>query len=593
MELKNYAFLLWRWSWLIVLFTLAAGSAAYVTTQRTIFIYQATTTFVISQAPVYSATPEYYILATTDRLARTYAELMRKRPVLQEVIANLGLTTDPGSLAGNINVSVSRDTQLITLSVQDTDPQRAADIANEVVKVFSRQNVQIQSSRYTATKQSLEKELARVQADIDKTQASIDAMLNAVTPEKLGQQSTTPSPQGIPAPELLLPPEQKVIYDRLQTQTAQSRNNYAVLLKSYEDLRFAESQASNIINVIEEALPGTVINPRSLNRIYLPTIMGALLAIGLIFLIDYLDDTVKTTEEIESMTSSSILGVIAQISGQNPREMLVAAHNSRSPVTEAYRVLRANIEFSAVDRTIRTLLVASSGPSEGKSTTVANLAITMAQGGKQVILVDTDLRRPTLHKSFGLNNREGVTSALLQPDNDLSNYLIPAGIDNLRLLTSGPLPPNPAELLGSQRMVTLIQALQSQADIVLFDSPPVLSVVDASLLARICDVTLVVARSRSTRRVALRKMREQLLQSGAHLVGIVLNQVSASESYYYYNYYHYHDYSSAAGEKNQLGRGLLQRIPLISGFMTSRADRRNGHSAQPEPASLPEHPNST
>lgn len=205
---------------------------------------------------------------------------------------------------------------------------------------------------------------------------------------------------------------------------------------------------------------------------------------------------------------------------EETREKLVTYLYPRSPAAEAYRQLRTNIQFRSLDRPLRTLLVTSTGPDEGKSTTLANLAVTLAQAGSQVVLVDCDLRRSTLHKLFDTPQSPGLTNVLLEGGEFPFQE---TGIEGLRLLPSGPLPPNPSELLGSQRMREAIERLKEHADYVLFDSPPVVAVTDAAVLATRMDGVLLVVRAGVTRRELARRAKAHLEQVNAPLIGVVLN----------------------------------------------------------------------
>ncbi len=228
----------------------------------------------------------------------------------------------------------------------------------------------------------------------------------------------------------------------------------------------------------------------------------------------------------------------------------------RSPIAEAYRVLRTNIQFGSVDKPVRSLLVTSVDSMEGKSTTVANLAVVMAQAGKRVVIVDADLRRPTQHKYFELPNDRGLTTALLDGQTPVCDHLQATGLDNLYLLSSGPLPPNPAELLGSQRMGQVIEELAKQADVLVFDSPPLLAVTDAALLARQLDGTLVVVDAGGTRRGSVARAFDALRASGAHVLGAALNRIIPARSGYYHSYYYYHYYYSEDGQRKHKRRIL-------------------------------------
>ncbi len=209
---------------------------------------------------------------------------------------------------------------------------------------------------------------------------------------------------------------------------------------------------------------------------------------------------------------------------------LITLSDPRSPAAEAFRTLRTNIYFSSLDRSIHTLLVTSVAPSEGKSTTLANLAVTMAQGEKKTILVDSDLRRPTLHTAFGLNNETGLTSLFMDAKGPLEPALQDVGVANLQVLTSGPLPPNPAELLGSQRMLDVIAALKNRADMVLFDAPPIVAVTDAAVLGTRVDGVLLVINAGHTRREHAKRAKEQLEKVNIRIVGAVLNGVSVDNT---------------------------------------------------------------
>lgn len=209
---------------------------------------------------------------------------------------------------------------------------------------------------------------------------------------------------------------------------------------------------------------------------------------------------------------------------------LITLTDSRSAAAEAYRTLRTNIDFSSLDRTIHTLLVASVAPHDSKSITVANLAVSTALGDKRTILVDADVRRPRLHSLFGLNNDTGLTSLFIDAKGPIEPALQSVRVPNLQVLTSGPLPPNPAELLGSQRMLDVIEALKSQADLVLFDAPPVISVTDASVLGTRVDGVLLVVQAGHTRREQAKRAKQQLEKLHIRVIGAVLSGASLDGS---------------------------------------------------------------
>lgn len=210
---------------------------------------------------------------------------------------------------------------------------------------------------------------------------------------------------------------------------------------------------------------------------------------------------------------------------------LITLRDPSSAAAEAYRTLRTNLLFTSLDRPLHTLLATSTAPDEGKSTTLANLAVTMAQAEQSVLLVDCDLRRPSLHTIFGAPNEQGLTSAILEPDAPLP--IAATAVPGLNLLTSGPLPPRPADLLGSRRMGALIERLRREADIVLFDTPPVVAVTDAAVLAPRLDGVLLVLHAGHTRRDRAREARQILEKVKANIVGVVLNGAKQEHGYSY------------------------------------------------------------
>lgn len=220
---------------------------------------------------------------------------------------------------------------------------------------------------------------------------------------------------------------------------------------------------------------------------------------------------------------------------QNHARHLITQLNPRSPISEQYRTLRTNLEFSAVDEELKTILVTSSSPSEGKSMTTANLASVYAQQGKKVLLIDADLRKPTAHYTFRLDNLRGLSNVLVG-ESRLEEVINPSSIDHLEIISSGPIPPNPSELLGSNRMKALIEEARKLYDVILFDMPPVLAVTDAQILANFVDGSLLVIRSGQTENELAVKAKEALAPAKAKLLGTVLNdrEKSRTTNYYYY-----------------------------------------------------------
>lgn len=216
---------------------------------------------------------------------------------------------------------------------------------------------------------------------------------------------------------------------------------------------------------------------------------------------------------------------------------LVAFKNPKSRAAEAFRTLRTNIQFSGLDDSLSSIVVTSSEPSEGKSTVLINLAITIAQSGKKVLVIDCDLRRSTVHKKLGLPNAEGLTNLLIQDKESFDEVVLTTKVPNLSALTSGPTPPNPAELLGTKRMKSIIRQLTGSFDMVLIDAPPVIAVTDAQILATIAEGTLIVTSYGATEKFGLVKTKELLDKVGAKVLGVVINKVPEKSEHYYYGKY--------------------------------------------------------
>lgn len=214
---------------------------------------------------------------------------------------------------------------------------------------------------------------------------------------------------------------------------------------------------------------------------------------------------------------------------------LIAKMNPRSPISEQYRTIRTNLQFASVDQDLKTMMVTSAGPSEGKSLTVSNLAVTFAQQAKKILLIDADMRKPTLHYTFRLDNSRGLSSVLIG-DHNLEGVVQQSDLENLDLISSGPIPPNPSELLGSRAMENFLAQAKQNYDMVIFDTAPVLAVTDGQILSNLVDGVLLVTRSKQTEIEAGKKAVDLLHQVNAKVLGGVLNDVEAKHSNYYYYY---------------------------------------------------------
>jgi capsular exopolysaccharide synthesis family protein len=292
-----------------------------------------------------------------------------------------------------------------------------------------------------------------------------------------------------------------------------------------------------MVEIVDKAVPGLrPVRPNKSLNIALGIIIGLVVGVGLAFFIEYLDTSVKTIDDVERSLQCPVLGVIPQNVG------LLVEEGAESPHAEAYRVLRTNLLFSRKDDKLNTIAVVSAGAGEGKSTTVFNLAAVFAQSGQRTLIVDSDLRRPTLHKMLHVTNNLGLTNYLLK-QNTLEEVIQTSKVPTLDFLASGKLPSSSLGILSSAQMRDLISELKLRYDFVFFDSPPIMGVSDASILASEVDMTLQVIQYRRYPQPMNIRAKQLVEKVGGNLVGIVLNNINMSqdESYYYYSGY-YHDY---------------------------------------------------
>jgi receptor protein-tyrosine kinase len=297
------------------------------------------------------------------------------------------------------------------------------------------------------------------------------------------------------------------------------------------------SPATNLLTVVDAAIPPRdPAGPRVLLNTALAGILGLLIGLALILLVEYLDDTVKSPRDVEETGQVATLGLISQMRTPAAEvHRLAALLYPRSQAAEAFRTLRTNIEFASVDRATHSMLVTSAVAGEGKTVVASNLALMFAQAGRRTLLVDADLRVPAIHRIFNVANTTGLTTLLRGEATSVASVARATEEPNLGIVTSGPLPPNPAEILGSARMRGLIELLTKEAEVVVFDSPPLVPVTDAAVLARQIDGTIVVVRAGKTRRSVFRSGLEALRRVGAPILGVTLNGLPEHGAAYDYN----------------------------------------------------------
>lgn len=342
--------------------------------------------------------------------------------------------------------------------------------------------------------------------------------------------------------------EKEVEYKRLGRDAHNGAEVYTLLVKRYNEAGLQEEDHANNIRLLDRAMvPTRPVEPDMKTATALAIALALFVGVGLATLIDFLDRTVKSQEDVEAVARAPVLGFIPSVEHQqadpgNARELYIMRHPN-STAAESCRVIRTNIMFCSPDRPLRTLVVTSSNPAEGKTLNVVNLGVVMAQGGHRTLIVDSDMRRPRLHKVLGIGNEKGLSS-LIVGDASMQDAVKSTDLPNLFVLPCGPTPPNPAELLQTEKFSVLVQSLLDRYDRVIFDSPPLLAVTDAAVLSRVADGIVLIVRAGRTTRDALYRAKRQIENVNAHIAGVIINDVNLKNSQYagYYYYYYNHQY---------------------------------------------------
>ena len=666
-----------RWVLILLAFLLVLITAAVVTYFQPRLFQSSVVVEVRSTAenPRIFGTGDPNIPVHDPQLAPTVFQVIQRTGILYQVVDHLKLQDKWSTggyrpsreqayriLRGKLDVTEVRNTDLLEISIYDTNPQEAADIANEIVAVY-------QDKRVEEEKDILNRGVSAMNEQVTKQQKKVDETLSELARIRDEEHIIDLNPEGTedsqaPVNTVILKQENQVNEAEMQVATLSSKLEQIEKLKGEELMRMLatlniqdptvqkvlpnyqdavaqealllnsglgpnhpkvkavratqdvyakqlEAQVSSIRSALEKNLttaqsthdqlrkrldeinakqlstknlsanytraknayikeklildgvrtraatqtmelamprvavsvkqkaepPSTPARPRVGLNLMLGALVGLVMGVGLAFFIEYLDTSVKTMEDVENLLGVPVLAIIPQ------GIRLLHKEPGDSPDAEAYRILRTNIEFNRKNPQANTISLVSGGPGEGKSTTIANLAFICAQGGYSTLVVDADLRRPVQHELFDLNNNRGLTN-YLTTDMQLEDVILPTIVENLSVLPSGVLPSDAVGILNSQRMSDMIAELKLRYDIIFFDSPPMLGVSDASVLASEVDQTVIVVQHRRFPRAMLIRVKQAILGVGGTVLGVVLNNVDLrhDQNYYYYtNYYGYYN----------------------------------------------------
>ena len=524
-DFRAFFGVLWRRKWSILLIVaLTTGSALFFSYRRT---------------PIYSSTAEVQVtpltasqILTTNPywLANMDNEIHVVQSTAVAVLADKAMGGRAGS--GTLSVEVPTNTQILQIGYSHSDPETASDGAKAFANAYLTYRTRVAVDAYAQARQAIQTQIDELRSDLEDAQTALEAAPAGSSDETVAANEV----------------------DQLASQIAGLNTQVASL-------------------VAPDITPGTLIQPAEVPTSpsspdhrqdgALGFVAGLVLGVGFAFLRERMDDRIHGRAQLEAAAGAPVLAVVPKVPGWRKRAQtkLVTTSASGSPAAEAYRSLRTNLQFISRDGSMRVISVTSPLAGEGKTTTVANLATTLALTGKRVMALSADLRKPRLHRFFGLDNEQGLSSVLAGQAQLAEVARRVEGLDSLRIVTSGPVPPNPAELLSSDEMESLLRDLRSSADYVVIDTPPALVVSDAMIVASRVDGIVVVVDADETTSGAASHTIDQLEQVGGNVLGSVLNRFDPSKARYYsyagrYAYrYHYRHEDSGTGDRSSNGKG--------------------------------------
>ncbi|UCC62370.1 MAG: polysaccharide biosynthesis tyrosine autokinase [Anaerolineae bacterium] len=536
-DLRQYLRLVLKWWWLLVIAAIIPVVVSLHFTSQQTTLYQAQVVLMVGTT-LQSTDPNASEIGIAGQLARSYAAMVRYRPVTNEVIRKLGLHTSPEQLAKQIVAFVRPEANLLEIWVTDSNPRAAALIANALADELIRQSPA--SSRLKGEQQRF------IEQQLNDLKGKIEQVENDIAEQAAALVNLTSAAEIQAAQENL---------DALEAIASRYHSQYTQYLESYT------GDSVNQLAIVEPAVEPT--DPVPSKRKMISAVAGAAglaLALAAVFALEYLDNTVRWKgDQEQELMGMPVLGTVARMS--NNKGAIIARSTERSPESEAIRNLRTNLFLSRRRAPYRSVLITSPGSQEGKSFVAANLAVSFAAGGLRTVLVDGDMRKPTQHMIFDLPNFYGLANVL---DRAVSAEEVVSGmglhrtdVPNLSIMSAGKTPLDPTILLTSHNLALLMQALQEHADVVVMDSPPVLAVPDTFLLAAECEATLLVARNGTSSRSEISKAKKELLQyEDVNLTGIAFNNVKLQSGYHYYYY-------STANVRSLLDR-LWARLSMLS-----------------------------
>ncbi|NQS99492.1 MAG: polysaccharide biosynthesis tyrosine autokinase, partial [Candidatus Omnitrophica bacterium] len=606
-----------RSSILILTFLLILlGTLLYLNLQTP--VYKASAIVKIEQRRTLVGALMEYIAWSPGDMMVTEAKIIESRLLAEKVVRRLDLAKPDASeedfikavdqVQEAVHTERIESTNLIKIVVFSSEPQKTALIANETASVYVEHDRERKVKQARQVRKFIEGQLVVVQQKLKALEQQLTQFKQQDTATGLAvhlqkklvelkfelsaflAKATEKHPQVWRIREqmedvenqLKALPKGEIEFARLTLDINVNEKLYSTLREKHEEAQIAEAEKTEDVSIVDYAsVPQSAAHPKKGQGVVLGILVGLVLGLTMVFAVEGMDSSIGTIEDVEEVLKRPVLGVIPHVRVERElqpwwrrdllqgkpskleeaKARLIVHDQPKSPIAEAYRTLRTNLKLTGAER--KTLLVTSAGPREGKTTVLVNLALTAAQMGNRTLIVSSDLRRPALYQTFGLQREPGLNEVLSEAIEwkkalrRLSDLLIGVmgfdqllktpGLDNLSILTSGRIPLNPSELLGSKAAANLIEQLKAEFDVVLFDSPPILPITDAVLLAPKVDGVILVYETGRTAKAALLRAKSLLESVGAKMLGVVLNHIQPEMEMYpaYYPRYHRYKYYSA------------------------------------------------
>jgi len=593
---------------IIIICVIAIVAVTVVYTNRQVLRYKTSARVKIEASTTLESLLTGLFMYSPGDIMATEENMIKSRLVMEESAKKLGMIMEESTkeeiekavstLRGGVSTERVKTANIIEISVTSTDRFRAAEIANTVARVYREQSIIQTNKQVIETRKFIEEQLEVARNRLQETEKALSTfnkarraiptrdyiLSNLLDSEaelsKLEGRYTDNYPKIIELKARIEHLRQaignykldEIELARLEREVTLTSDAYTLLSKKYREALIAEAGRIEPVTIIDPAvIPFGPINPHRTTNIVLGIIMGLLVGFVFAFIAENLDTSIGTVEEIEELTNVPVLGVIPHIDikkgekGAKEDEIaklhsgLLTPFQPQSSIAEAYRIMETNIEFTRLEKGAKTIFFTSTSHQEGKSTVAANYAISLAQAGKRTLLVESDLRRPILHRLFGVQKEPGITDVILQRASledvikDVSDLIVGGwglefatqtpGLENLFFITSGQLSPNILGIIASKEMAKLINELKEKFDVVVFDTPPILPLSDTPILGSRMDAAVMLYRAGIVPRRALRRARFQLEHAGINILGVVLNDIKpyemAPEAGYYYRYKYY------------------------------------------------------